>query len=579
MIQTNGKAPSIGSREIFKMRQANLDKVAAHANGMARVMMNPRREWLKHFMIFDTTGRDGMQTYKAFANPNVPRTESKKRVITELAGWGVPAIEVGYPGASTAENQVARAIVEFRNKAGLETVLVGLSMTIPEHVKIAKEVGMDEIHIFSSGSVPHAWVKFGKMPHELTGDVVETVKFARSIGFEKILVSLEDAFSADPDHLVEVALRCADAAKDAEFRYNIPDTIGVATPEHAFALTSFMIDKTGIPLDVHFHNDSGLAAHHTVVAACAAAEKGQAIRGQTTINGLGERTGNAALHLVLKELHQFWRVVPKDVKGKTLELNRLFEISRFVANLAGIPIPANAPAIGEDSSVHNSGPHANGYMKSLEMGRKSSIYVPENPRTYGNKERVETGPLAGKSNTIVKMKQFGIDVKHPKIKSRMDEIAENDKSISASRHVSDAEFILNAFEIIMGKQCGVLKIDERDIEIIMGGNWPPRARVKIEINGEEKFGEAMGNGPVNAVISAITNAIGQESLKFANYDNHSLGTGSDATAEVELVLENGCGPIRTSCIGPNTTIIAIEAYAQAFNALEALKQLRALSRE
>ncbi len=579
-----------------QIRTDNFRKIAPYASDMGTVAMNPDRNRLSNVIFFDTSGRDGMQMDRAYANMNQKRTESKIMVVDELVSWGMPVIEVGYPGSSRAEFKAAERLVRIREKKGISTIFVGLAGTINEHINAAKEAGMDEVHIFSSGSIAHAYTKFGKMPEELVDGIVDAVKYARKIGFGKIVVSLEDAFSADPDFVAKVAIRCREAAGDAEFRYNIPDTIGVANNAIAYAFTKCIIDRTGgaIPIDVHFHNDAGCAATNSIWAVLAGAE-----RIQGTMNGLGERAGNSNFNEIIVQLFQHYGVIPVDVWGKMLDIGQLRRIANYIAELSGIPLPQNAVGVGDRAYAHGSGIHANGFWKSVVIGgAEHSIYVPVNPKVFGNEEIVVRGPLAGKSNHMVALlNYFQVDVEHPDIQQALERdkigpdgqvakdedgnvmkegIVATDKILSSRRHVSDAEYILNVYREVFGKECEVLKVDYDSSEVRVTGKGGSATMIITTAEIERMETSATGNGPVNAAVRAIERAIGENAPRMVKYRNRSIGIGSDASAEVELTIQNGGRPMETSCIGENTVIIAIQAYVQAYNALNALGELQAI---
>lgn len=574
MTKMNYSDPKVAEQ----LRMKNFDKVMPYANGMVEAILSMRERGGKGIILLDTTGRDGMQTSDAFVNPNKQVTESKIEVVQAIAGWGIPSIEEGYPGASAAEFEAAKRIVKWVHEAGMDTNLIGLAGTINEHIKAAKDAGMDEVHIFSSGSLPHAWTKRKKSPEACADDVVEAVKYAVSIGFRKILVSLEDAFSANPAFIAQVAVRIADAAKGkAVVRYNIPDTIGVSNPIHAFAFTSYMMEKAGIPIDVHFHNDGDCATINAIYAVAAGAT-----RVHTTVNGLGERAGNTSMSRFLVQLYQHHRIIPNDVWGKHLDISKLKQMSEFVAELSGIPIPANEVGSGENVFAHVSGIHADGHRKSMKEGAKHSVYVPVDPTVYGNREKVVRSALAGKSNHLSAFEEIGIDVEHPAISANIGEIANADKDLCASKHVSDAEYILNAFEKIEGRKCkALILVNVRDVVFRKNANDSQmmeegaNAKIVVELDGEMITANGSGNGPVDAAVNALKKAIGEkEALKIIKYHNRSIGKGSDASAEIDLMVQDGGTPMETSFMGPNTTLIAVDAYVQAYNAIRALEILR-----
>ncbi|VVB98655.1 2-isopropylmalate synthase [uncultured archaeon] len=574
----NAKMNYSDPKVVEQLRRKNFDKVMPYANGVVEALAKMGKRGGKGIILFDTTGRDGMQTEDAFVNPSKEVTQSKIEVVQAIAGWGIPCIEVGYPGAKYAEAFAAQMIAEWVREKGLGTNLVGLAGTTREHIKAAMDAGMDEVHIFSSGSLPHAWTKRRKSPGACADDVVEAVKYAASIGFKKILVSLEDAFSADPVFIAQAANRVADAARGkAVVRYNIPDTIGVSNPIHSFAFTSYMMEKAGVPIDVHFHNDGDCAAINAVYAVAAGATRVHA-----TVNGLGERGGNTSLSKFLVQMYQHHRIIPGNVWGKPLDISRLKEMSEFIAGLSGIPIPANEVGIGGAAFAHVSGIHADGYRKSIKEGARHSVYVGVDPTVYGNKEKVVRSALAGKSNHLVAFEEFGIDVEHPAIAAKIGEITASDTKLSATKHVSDAEYLLNAFEQIEGRKCEALSLVEvRDVVFRKNANGGQkmregaRATITVELDGERITRKGTGNGPVDAAVDALNKAIGErDALKIIEYDNRSMGKGSDAAAQVKLRVQDGGAPMETSFMGPNTTLIAVDAYVQAYNAIRALEVLR-----
>ncbi len=556
------------------IRQANIRKVEQHIHELGARILDARRNpaILANVEIFDTTARDGMQMHRAFVNPYRTRMKSKIEVVQRIMEWGIPAIEVGYPGSSAEELEAAQKLAAFKRKKGFPTTLVGLAGTIKEHIKAVKDAELDEVHIFSSGSIAHAYTKFGKMPEELVPGIVEAVQYAVKLGFGKILVSLEDAFSADPDHVVNVANRVFDAAKGRGIRYNIPDTIGVADPAIAFAYIRYVAERTGVPIDVHFHNDGDTAATNSIYAVL-----GGASRIQATVGGLGERAGNASISKIIVQMNQHYGVIPNDVYGKHLDISQMKAVAEFVEVRSGIRIPQQEPGIGKYVFAHASGIHANGYLKSvIRDGVVHSIYVAVNPTIYGNEEKVVRGPLAGESNHKITLMDFGINIEHPEVAAKIKEISDYDKAESAKKHVSDAEYLLNVYRIITGRECNALSIQDKDISIHVSGTGAS-AEIVATIEGKTETGIGTGNGPVDAAVCAIKRAIegkGSHLPIIIDYDNHSIGSGSDASAEAQLTIKNGGKPMETSSIGPNTTVIAIKAYVQAYNALHALAELQ-----
>lgn len=538
--------------------------IAGHADGFGRASAFPDVAMLKKVRIFDTTARDGMQTPDAFLTEErgIAVMKNKVDICVELARWGIPIIEVGNAVSSPEEKAAIRAAARTVRRLGLGTEIVSLARTSQRDIDEARESGADTVHIFSSGSIPHAWVKFGKMPEELIPDIVESVRYARKAGFQNIVFSLEDAVRSDPAYLVEVARRIYDICGDS-IHYNIPDTVGAASPVQMFALISFIRSQVPIPLQVHCHGNMGRAEENTMAAMYAGVSEIH-----TTMHGMGERVGNAALERVAVNMYAQHGV-------ELVDLKRIAEISAFIRERSGVKPAANAPIVGKNAFRHESGVHGDAVYKSEMMGygrRKGadggSVYTSFNPAIVGREEEVGVGPLCGKKNVIYRLQKFGICVADGKVP----EIVARVKGMAAQRRVSDADFILMAYETVMGTPCEKVKIERISVTT---GTEGRAARVRLKLNGS--FGEGTdtaGNGPVDVAVNAIRKALHRWSrVRISAYECHGIGEGSNAAARATMTMRKGKAEIETTAVDTDIVLASIEAFRKGYNAICALEEL------
>ncbi len=548
-----------------------LERISGHLDGFGRASAYPDVGMLKKVRVFDTTARDGMQMPDAFLTEGsgIPVMQNKVEICVELARWGIPIIEVGNAVSSREELEAIRKTKEEVGRLGLDTEIVSLARTAKEDIAAAKESGADVVHIFSSGSIPHAWVKFRKTPEQLIPGIVESIEYARKIGFTKLVFSLEDAARSDPLHLVEVAKRIYGICGDS-IHYNIPDTVGAADPAYMFALISYIRSQVPVPLQVHCHNDTGNAANNTIAAMYAGVSEIH-----TTMHGMGERTGNAPLEVVATNIYARHGV-------ELVDLGQMALISRFIRKRSGVSPAVNAPVVGKDAFWHESGVHANAVHKSSQIGYTKrigidggSIYVAFNPASVGTSEEVGVGPLCGRTNVIARLeKKFGAIVPEDKVA----EIVSRVKRMSAGKRVSDADFILMAYETVMEKQCEKVKIERISVTTGTEGRV---ARVRLKLNGS--FGEgtdASGNGPVDVAVNAIRKALHRWSrVRISAYECHGIGEGSNAAARATMTMRKGRVAVETSAVDTDIVLASIEAFRKGYNAMCALEELQEAGRK
>jgi len=546
------------------------ERLAPHIDGFGKAMAFPDKGMLGNVKVFDTTARDGMQTPEvpAFVTEQRGRSvvQNKVEICMRLAQWGIPIIEVGNAVSNDGEVEAIKTVKRMVEEQDLGTEIVSLGRMVRRDVDAAKLAEADTMHVYSSGSVPHAWVKLGKMPEELIPDIVDCVRYAREQGFANIIVSLEDAARTDPDHLVEVGKRIFDAAGGKGIQYNIPDTVGVCSPAYMYALISHIRSEIPeLPLQVHCHNDMGMAAQNSIAAMLAGVSVVQ-----TTMHGVGERTGNAALEEVAMYMYANHGI-------EIVDMAQLADVSAFISERFGVGPAMNKPIVGKRAFRHTAGVHVDGLVKSEKSGfsdRDSgrdggSVYAAFNPRTIGREEDVWISALSGKKSITHKLGEFGISVPDDNV----DAILSKVKDMAATKAVSDADFLLMAYDAAFGKPCRRADVISIDVSTGTSGR---SARVLVKVGDDEREGEdTEGNGTVDVAVRAIRSAIGNGTgIEISSYECHGIGSGSDAAARVTMTIRKKGLEVESSTVGTDTTMVSIEAFTKGYDAVCALEELR-----
>jgi 2-isopropylmalate synthase len=291
--------------------------------------------------IFDTTLRDGEQS---------PRTsfsyEEKRDIAETLDQMGTHVIEAGFPVNSEAEFEAVSDIA-----AASETDVCGLARVVDKDVEAALDSGVDLVHVFVSTSDVQLEDSMHASREEAVEAAVESVQRVKDAGVE-VMFSPMDATRTDEEFLVEIVEAVSEVGVDW---INIPDTCGVATPSRFGTLTELVVEHTDARVDVHAHDDFGLATAN----ALAGFESG-ASQAQVSVNGIGERAGNAAYEEVVMAAHSLYGV------DTGIDTTRITELARKVEAASDIPIPANKPVVGRNAFSHESGIHAAGVLENSD---------------------------------------------------------------------------------------------------------------------------------------------------------------------------------------------------------------------
>jgi 2-isopropylmalate synthase len=301
---------------------------------------NPDSE-IETVRIFDTTLRDGEQS------PRTSFSYDEKREIAQLLDeMGTHVIEAGFPVNSDAEFEAVRDIA-----AGTDTTVAGLARVVDKDVQAAIDSGVSMVHVFVSTSDVQLQDSMHASREEAVERAVQSVERVREAGVD-VMFSPMDATRTDEAFLIDVVEAVSEAGVDW---INIPDTCGVATPTRFADLVSTVVEHTDARVDVHTHDDFGLAAANAMVGFEAGAHQAQ-----VSVNGIGERAGNAAYEEVVMSAESLYGV------DTGVDTTRITELSRMVEEASDIPVPANKPVVGRNAFSHESGIHAAGVIENSD---------------------------------------------------------------------------------------------------------------------------------------------------------------------------------------------------------------------
>ncbi len=491
----------------------------------------------KKISIFDTTLRDGEQT------PGVSLTSDDKLLIAhQLDKLGVDIIEAGFPMSSEGEKVSVKRIVD----AGLSVQVCGLSRVIKSDIDACIDSGVDMVHTFVSTSDVQRISTIKKSRDEVYTMAIDAVEYIKDHGI-KCMFSAMDATRTDLDYLIKIYKGVEAAHCDI---INVPDTVGVIVPSSMYKLITEIASKVTIPIDVHCHNDFGLAVANSLSAVEAGASQVQ-----VTINGLGERAGNADLAETVMGLHSLYG-------AKTnIKTRYIVETSHLVERLTGIRMPPTMPVVGENAFAHESGIHTHGVLVRHDTFEPGVM----TPEMVGHRRRIVLGKHAGKHAVKQSLETSGLNPSD----DQLNEIMKRIKDIGdKGKRVTDADLHAIA-ESIMGRNSkGEQPIILKEVSVMTGNIITPTATVKALVYNEERLGAHIGVGPVDAALQTVTSILGDYKVKVRDFRIEAISGGSDALAEVIISVEDEKGRI-VSARATNEDIVmaSVEALVAAINQL------------
>lgn len=482
--------------------------------------------------IFDTTLRDGEQT------PGVALTVDEKiRIAKRLDNLGVDTMEVGFPASSEGERKAAREIVEL----GLDAQICGLARTIKNDIDAAIDSGTDYIHTFIGTSPLHREYKLKKGKEEILNMAVEAVEHIKDHGITAEF-SAEDATRTEFQYLKEVY----QAVESANVDYiNVPDTVGVMIPVSMRYLISELKNYLKVPLSVHCHNDFGLAVANSLSAVEAGAEQVH-----VTINGLGERAGNASLEEVVMALSIDYGV------DMNINTRLLMDASEQVSRITGIKMPPNKAIVGENAFAHEAGIHVHGVLE------KAETYEPLTPEMVGHTRKIVLGKHTGANAIKSKLNEFGIELTG----EQFDQIYDQVKKLGdKGKCVTDADLKAMSETVLGRVENEVVKLE--GFTVMTGDNVMPTATVKLNIDGKIGTAAMTGVGPVDAAINAIKSLMSETAhMELKEYNIEAITGGPDSLAEVFVIVgdKKGNNAIGRSA-AEDIVMASVEAVLYAIN--------------
>ncbi|MDX1595800.1 MAG: 2-isopropylmalate synthase [Nitrosopumilaceae archaeon] len=495
--------------------------------------------------IFDTTLRDGEQTPGISLSP-----DQKLAIAKKLDELGVDAIEAGFPVISQGELKAVKMITS----EGLSCDVCGLARTNKTDIDAAVDGGLDYIHTFIATSDIHLEHKLKLTRDQALEKAIEAVEYAKSRGL-KVEFSAEDATRTDREFLKKVFTEVAKAGAD---RIDIPDTVGYSTPEYIAEITRDTITATNLPVSVHCHNDFGLAVANALAGIRAGAQCAH-----VTINGIGERAGNASLEEFVMAL----QCLPYDQKYETgIKTELLYEMSRYISRTVGIHVQPNKAIVGENAFGHESGIHTHGVLSN------PLTYEPISPELVGRKRWLQVGKHAGIHGMNSMLDEYGVKPSPEQSK----QILEKVKALGdQGKHITDVELLTIASDVLGDK--GIKRIVQlTGFSVSTGIGTMPYAFVKLNIDGDDYLGTDYGVGPVDAALNAIEKVTGKMSkLRIKEYGLASISGGSDALCEVTIKVEDAQGSlVSAKAVGEDIVTTSVQAVIAGINRIMLKKMLK-----
>lgn len=465
--------------------------------------------------IFDTTLRDGEQSPGINLN-----TAEKIEIAKQLERLGVTIIEAGFPAASPGDFEAVNLIA----KTVKDSIITGLARAVKNDIdavyNAVKDAQQPHIHTFLATSPIHMEYKLKKSPDEVVEQAVEAVKYAKS-KVNLVEFSCEDGFRSDKDFLVRII---SEVIKAGATTINVPDTVGYASPQEYGALFKFLrenvVGAEKVKFSAHCHNDLGMAVANSI----AAMENG-ADQIECTINGLGERAGNAALEEIGVALH-----IRKDIYGVEtgLNLKEIKRTSQLVSRLTGSMIQPNKAVVGKNAFAHESGIHQDGVLKNPET------YEIISPALIGEGDvPLVLGKHSGRAAFRDRAEKMGFNLSDEKLNRAF---AEFKKLADRKKEVTEEDLqALLTEELVTVEDVALFEL--KSVQVQYGTENIPTATASVLTpEGQLKTVVATGSGSVEAIFNTLDQLI-DEPIHLLDYRVTSVSKGDDALAEAVTNVE------------------------------------------
>lgn len=502
-----------------------------------------------HITIFDTTLRDGEQSPGATMN-----LEEKLLIAEALDRMGVDVIEAGFAIASNGDFEAVQSVAKKVKNATVCSLARAKRPDIERAAEALKPAKRGRIHTFISTSPIHLQYQLNMTEEQVLESIHDSVSLARKLCGD-VEWSGMDATRSEDDFLCR-AIECAINAGASTI--NIPDTVGYTLPDEFFRTISMIknrvpnIDKAII--SVHCHNDLGLAVANSLSAIQAGARQVEC-----TINGLGERAGNAAMEEVVMALKTRQNHLPYTTQ---IDATHITRISKLVSTISGFVVQRNKAIVGANAFAHESGIHQDGMLKN------ASTYEIITPESVGlNRSELVMGKHSGRHAFKNKLDELGITLGDNALEeafARFKELADKKKEVYD-------EDIITLIDRDHGDNVAVRRLQFGTLEISCGSTKAANAKLSLLVDGVQQQAETTGDGPVDATFNAIKALLPHEA-KLELYQVHAVTKGTDAQAEVTVRLEDNDRIISGNGRDTDTLVASAKAYISALNKLFALKK-------
>ncbi len=499
-------------------------------------------------IIFDTTLRDGEQS------PGASMTKDEKvRIARALEKLRVDVIEAGFPVASEGDYESVRAVASVIK----DSTVCGLARALEKDIQRAGDAlapaESSRIHTFIATSPIHMKMKLRMQPDDVVEQAVAAVKMARNLTTD-VEFSPEDAGRSETDFLCRIIEAVIDAGATT---INIPDTVGYNIPHQFGQLISTLIER--IPnadkaiFSVHCHNDLGLAVGNSLSAVLNGARQVEC-----TINGLGERAGNASLEEVVMAVRTRQDVFACDTR---LDTTQIVTCSKMVSGITGFPVQPNKAIVGANAFAHESGIHQDGILKNretYEIMRAQDVGWSDNRMVLGK----HSGRNAFRSHLQELNIEFSSEIELNETFSRFKELADK------KHEIFDEDLIALVADTNWSTENERFKLVS--LKVCSETGETPNASLVLEIDGQEVSASASGGGPVDAAFKAIETVVDSDA-QLLLYSVNNITSGTDALGEVTVRLERNSHMVSGQGADTDIVIASANAYINALNKLDVSK--------
>ena len=500
-------------------------------------------------IIFDTTLRDGEQAPGASMN-----LDEKLKVAAVLEEMGVDVIEAGFPIASAGDFEAVREVAKRVKNSTVAGLARAARKDIDRAAEALKGAARARIHTFISTSPLHMKFKLQMEPEQVHQAIIDSVSHARNL-VDDVEWSCEDGSRTEHDFLC----RCIETAIKAGARtINIPDTVGYAVPEEFGALIAMIFER--VPnidkaiVSTQCHNDLGLAVANSLAGVANGARQVEC-----TINGLGERAGNAAMEEIVMALRTRHDLMPYSTGIRT---QSIMKASRLVSAITGFPVQPNKAIVGANAFAHESGIHQDGMLKH------AGTYEIMTPESVGlTRSTLVMGKHSGRHAFKTKLKELGFELGD----NALEDVFKRFKDLADKKH----EIFDEDLQALITEEAADQVESEHYRLVSLTAHSEtgesPFAKIVVTENGKERRSESQGSGPVDASFKAIE-TIAKSGSELLLYSVNAITTGTDAQGEVTVRLAKEGRIVNGQGADTDIVVASAKAYLNALNKLHSSAQ-------